>query len=176
MAGGLIDLTDVIYRDARDPASGILSVKDIPNGKYTNLEFIFGLDEVMNVNGGLENTLQNINMEWPIPGDQGYHYMKLEGKYDVYHTGTINSFNLHLGATGGNQNFFHVTLPISSLAIDSDNWKITLIMDVNEWLRNPNTYDFEVFGPAIMMNQTAQEQLKANGETVFSIQSVQRIN
>jgi len=174
--GALLDLTDVIYCDARDPDSGVLSVTDIPNGEYTSLEFIFGLDDAMNVDGGLENTLHNINMEWPIPGDQGYHYMKYEGKYYVYHSDTIRSFNLHLGPTGGNQNFFHVTLPISSLAINGDNWRITLIMDVNEWLQNPNTYDFEVHGPAIMMNQTAQELLKENGETVFSVTSVQRIN
>lgn len=175
-AGALLDLADVIYYDARDADNMVLSIKDIPNGEYTSLEFIFGLDEVMNVDGGLENTLQNINMEWPIPGDQGYHYMKFEGKYDMYHTDTIRSFNLHLGATGGNQNYFHVTLPLSSLVIDGNTWEITLSMDVNEWLQNPNMYDFETYGPAIMMNQNAQEVLKANGTTIFSVTSVRRTN
>jgi hypothetical protein len=173
--GTLYDLADVVYRDARDPETALLTVPDIPNGSYTGLTFIFGLDDVMNVDGGLPNTVENINMEWPIPGDQGYHYMKFEGKYDVYDSGTINSYNLHLGATGGNQNFFAVTLPLS-LVIDGNDWMVELTMDVNEWLQNPNTYDFETFGPAIMMNQTAQETLRENGATIFSVTAVEPSN
>jgi len=174
--GSTFDLADVIYRDARDGDVTAVSIPDIPNGEYTSLEFVFGLDEIMNVDGGLENTLQNINMEWPIPGDQGYHYMKFEGKYKVYHSDTINSFNLHLGATAGNQNYFHVNLPLQNMNINGDQWRLVLNMDVNEWLQNPNTYDFETFGPAIMMNQNAQEVLQENGATVFSVNSVQKIN
>jgi hypothetical protein len=48
-------------------------------------------------------------------------------------------------------------------------------MDVNEWLQNPATYDFETYGPAIMMNQTAQEALRANGATVFTVSSIEQI-
>jgi len=166
-SGATLNLADVLYRDARNADNVVLTMKDIPNGEYTALEFIFGLDEVMNVDGGLENTLQNINMEWPIPGDQGYHYMKFEGKYDTYHTDTIRSFNLHLGAAGGNQNYFKVTLPLSSCVIDGNTWGITVAMDVNEWLQNPNMYDFETYGAAIMMNQDAQEVLRENGASVF---------
>jgi hypothetical protein len=172
--GAVLDLADVIYRDVRDPETQAISFGEIPNGEYTSLEFVFGLDEVMNVDGGLENTIENINMEWPIPGDQGYHYMKFEGKYDVYNGGEIHAFNLHLGATGGNQNFFRVSLQLPPLAMNGNNWQIQLGMDLNEWIQNPRVYDFEEYGQAIMMNQTAQEHLRGNGLTVYSIMSVDK--
>jgi len=172
--GALLNLTDVIYRDARDVETQIFSFGEIPNGEYTSLEFVFGLDEEMNVDGGLENTVENINMEWPIPGDQGYHYMKFEGKYNVYDTAEIRSYNLHLGATKGNQNFFRVSLPLPPLMMNGNNWQIQLGIDLNEWIQNPEVYDFAEYGQAIMMNQTAQEHLRGNGVTVFSVMSVDK--
>lgn len=172
--GALLDLVDVFYRDVRDAETQVIAFGEIPNGEYTSLEFVFGLDSVMNVDGGLENTVENINMEWPIPDDQGYHYMKFEGKYDVLKTGEIRSYNIHLGATKGNQNYFHVSLPLPPLMMNGSNWQIQLGMDLNEWFQNPEVYDFEEYGQAIMMNQDAQEHLKGNGMTVFSVMSVDK--
>jgi hypothetical protein len=170
---GEIIARDVVhYRDIHDPATRDLVLRDIPDGAYTSLTFIFGLDEATNVDGGLSITVENINMEWPIPGDQGYHYMKLEGRYDSLGVGVIKNYNLHTGAAKGNQNYVEVTLPLSLTAMPSDFWTIDLIMDINEWLQNPLTYDFEEWGPMIMMNQDAQEVLKANGVTVFSVSSI----
>ena len=169
--GGTFSAGQIFLRDIHDASTEAYEMMDVPDGDYTALSFIFGLDETINVDGGLENTLENINMEWPVPGDQGYHYMKFEGRYDSLDTGNIRSYNIHLGPTMGNKNYFEVTLPISEVAIRSNSWMIHLNMDLNEWLQNPNTYDFAEY-EMIMMNQTAQELLKANGATVFSIASV----
>lgn len=166
--GASVDLVDVIYNDAREVPVGTVSLGEVPNDVYTHFEFIFGLDEEMNVDGGLDNTMENINMEWPIPGDQGYHYMKFEGKYEVEPGGELKSFNLHTGATGGNQNYVSISLPLSNMVVDGNNWQLDLKIDMQEWLQNPQMYDFEEFGSAIMMNQAAQEVLKANGQSVFS--------
>jgi hypothetical protein len=170
--GSIVEVNKVHYRDAEMEETKSLSLGEIPYGDYNKISFIFGLDEETNVDGGLPNTQTNINMEWPIPGDQGYHYMKFEGKYDSLDMGVIKNFNLHTGATMGNQNYVEVSLPLSSFSVDGNSWKINLEMDLNEWLQNPNVYDFEEFGSLIMMNQTAQSVLKANGATVFSISSV----
>ncbi len=167
-SGTEVGMVDVHYADAREPGSTTVNLGKIPNGTYSTFEFIFGLDEEMNVDGGLDNTLENINMEWPIPGDQGYHYMKYEGKYTIPPEAEVKSFNLHTGATGGNQNYIPVSLPIGPLVVDGNTWTIDLTIDLAEWLENPQTYDMEEFGAAIMMNQAAQEVLKANGATVFS--------
>ena len=74
----------------------------------------------------------------------------------------------------GNQNYFNVELPVTSFSIDDNTWGIYLDMDLNEWLENPNTWDFEEFGPMIMMNQAAQTVLKANGASVFSVGRVEK--
>ncbi len=42
-------------------------------------------------------------------------------------------------------------------------------MIVDNWFRNPNLYDFNEFGSAIMQNQAAQQALKENGNDVFRI-------
>ncbi len=171
--GSSISVVDVHLRDIHDLSTEQYTVEDIPDGDYNSISFIFGLDETTNVDGGLENTIENINMEWPIPGDQGYHYMKFEGRYDSLGTGVIRNFNIHTGATMGNQNYFEVSMPFSEAAVRSNSWTINVSMDLNEWLQNPNTYDFDGM-EMIMMNQAAQELLKANGASVFSIASVRK--
>ncbi len=172
--GSTFEIKDVHYRDAAENDTRSFTSNKVPSGTYDRISFVYGLDETTNVDGGLPNTQTNINMEWPIPGDQGYHYMKLEGKYDSLGTGIIKNFNLHTGPTMGNQNYIQMSFPISAIAVDGNSWGIYLKMDINEWLENPNTYDFEQFGPMIMMNQNAQEILKANGSSVFSIGKVEK--
>ena len=172
--GTTFEIKDVHYRDAAETDTRSFSTDNVPSGTYDKISFVYGLDETINVDGGLPNTQTNINMEWPIPGDQGYHYMKLEGKYDSLGMGVIKNFNLHTGATMGNQNYIEISLPLSSFLVDGNTWGIYLNMDINEWLENPTVWDFDVFGPMIMMNQNAQEVLKANGSTVFSIGKVEK--
>jgi hypothetical protein len=104
----------------------------------------------------------------------GYHYMKLNGKY-VNEEGLLAPLAVHLGI-GQNadhsefyQNFFAVELPIDfSIAENADN-QLDLTMVIDNWFRNPNLYDFNVYGSAIMQNQAAQQTLKENGKDVFSI-------
>ncbi|HHH50513.1 MAG TPA: hypothetical protein ENK52_06010 [Saprospiraceae bacterium] len=172
--GTTFEMEGVHYRNAKEEDTRTLILKDIPAGDYNKITFTYGLDENTNVDGGLENTQTNIGMEWPIPGDHGYHYMKFEGKYDSNGSGTIKNFNLHTGATKGNQNYINMSLDLPTVKIDDNNWDIHLDMDLNQWLENPNTWDFDEFGPMIMMNQTAQEVLKANGATVFKIGNVEK--
>lgn len=172
--GNTFEMADVHYRDAAETDTRSFSSDKVPSGTYDRISFVYGLDEATNVDGGLPNTQTNINMEWPIPGDQGYHYMKLEGKYDSLASGVIKNFNLHTGAAMGNQNFIEISLPLSPFSVDGNAWGIYLEMDINEWLENPNTWDFEEFGPMIMMNQNAQEVLKANGSTVFKTGKVEK--
>ncbi|NNF35516.1 MAG: hypothetical protein HKN68_15510 [Saprospiraceae bacterium] len=169
--GGSFAYDQVHLRDIHDPSTEEIVMADVPDGTFTSLSFTFGLDETINIDGGLDNTIENINMEWPIPGDQGYHYMKFEGRYDSLNMGVIRSYNVHTGATKGNQNYINVTVPFSEIALESNSWMIDLNMDLHEWLHNPNVFDF-VNNERIMMNQSSQELLKANGATVFSIKSV----
>lgn len=171
--GKVFESETVHYCDIEKPSTRVITFTEIPNGEYTRLSFVFGLDDKMNVNGGLPNTTTNINMEWPIPGDRGYHYMKLEGKYNVFGNGTIKAYNIHTGATRGNQNFLEFDLPLKQpIQLNKNQWEINLVMDINEWLQNPLIYNFEDFGADIMENQDAQIIIKKNGADLFSINSI----
>lgn len=165
-------LDAVHYRELGVDNTRMLEMFDVPPGTYTSLSFIYGLDEDTNVPGGLENTVTNINMEWPLV-PPGYHYMKLEGKYKMPGTGEIKAYNTHTGATGGNQNYINITLPLNNLEVSDNSWDITLVMDLEEWYQNPSTYDFEEFGSMIMDNQDAQAVLKANGADIFHVESME---
>ena len=46
---------------------------------------------------------------------------------------------------------------------------IHLNMNIDNWFRNPHTYDITAFGSAIMQNQEAQRILKENGHDVFEV-------
>lgn len=160
------------YREEGIDETASLVLPDVPDGKYTRLTFILGLDEATNKPQGLPPTIQNINMEWPIPGEEGYHYMKFEGKYDSMGSGVVKTFNLHTGATHNKPFYVEVSLSLDDLTVSGNTWLVNLEMDLNEWLQNPNTYDFEQFGPGIMGNEAAQQTLKENGASVFSVSSM----
>ena len=150
---------------------------ELPVGKYESVSFVFGLDEKQNVTGYFVNPPET-NMAWPDPIGGGYHYMQINGKW-LSDRSNLTPFCLHTGIgqtyqdnelTGFVQNFFTVTLPLSSFEVkDSEVSKLTLTMNVNNWFRDPNVYDFNVWGGAIMQNQAAQEVLKENGKNVFSV-------
>jgi hypothetical protein len=146
------------------------SLKGIPAGEYEKIRFVFGLDEEDNLDNAYPDDYDMIGFKWPSQLGVGYHYMRFEVTADSLGSGVIKDFNLHTGATNGNQNFLVFELAFEPMLIDGNDYTLDLVMDLNEWLENPNIYDFETYGFGIMGNQDAQEVLKANGEDVFSIE------
>lgn len=144
-------------------------LKNIPSGTYNKIRFVFGLNETRNKDNAYPDELDMINFKWPTALGGGYHYMRFEVTADSMGSGKIKDFNLHTGATYGNQNYLNITLEMEDMVVDGNNHSMDLIMDLNEWLQNPHVYNFETFGFGIMGNQDAQEVLKANGVTVFSV-------
>ncbi len=172
--GSKVEIDTFHYRDIQDPSTRTLVLENIPEGEYAFLGFTFGLDSIDNVSGSLPLTQENNNMEWPEPMGGGYHYMKFEGRY--LDQGQLKSFNTHLGRLQTMppqqkiyENFFEVELPFSGFIIGkTEQVQMQILMNLNEWYRSPHIYDFETFGPAIMGNQQAQQQLKENGKTAFT--------
>ena len=110
--GSTVLIDDEHYVDATDPATLVYSPEDkIPNGEYSKITFIFGLNETKNVDGFFTNPPES-NMQWPPAMGQGFHYMKLEGKYDSAGVVTKN-YNTHTGPSMNNPYFIEVTLPSS---------------------------------------------------------------
>ena len=166
-------LGKVFYIDTNIPESQTLVAASLPCQRYVSMHFTFGLDREDNVTGFFTDPPES-NMFWPDPLGGGYHYMKLNGKY-LDPNGNLAPMNIHLGIgqnedhTEFYQNYFTVELPLDlDLEEDASN-VIHLNMNIDNWFRNPHTYDITAFGSAIMQNQEAQRILKENGHDVFSI-------
>ena len=166
----------IFYIDTNIPESQTLQMAPIPIGHYKTLRFTFGLDEEDNLSGLFSDPPES-NMFWPEPLGGGYHYMKLNGRF-VNAAGELVPLNTHLGI-GQNadhseyyQNYFSVELPIDFTIVENAENQFDLTMIVDNWFRNPNLYDFNVYGSAIMQNQAAQQALKENGHDVFTCQII----
>ena len=162
----------IFYIDTNIPESQTLQLAAIPTGTYTRLRFTFGLDEEDNLSG-LYSDPPESNMFWPEPLGGGYHYMKLNGRF-VNANDELVPLNTHLGIgqnadhTEFYQNYFTVEGSIDLVVAENKENHFVLCMVVDNWFRNPNLYDFNVYGSAIMQNQVAQQALKENGQDVFT--------
>ncbi|MBK22079.1 MAG: hypothetical protein CMP63_07215 [Flavobacteriales bacterium] len=159
-----------VYINAKDSSTLSYSNIEIPSGTYESIGITFGIDSEMNVSDTL-TTVEEVSMAWP-DGNMGggYHYLKLEGTYDSLGVDSINkNYNIHTGGIMGHPHDFNVTFQNSAFTVNEKGLSFKIIMDVNEWFTNPDNYDFADYGHMIMMDMTAQMQLRANGSSVFSI-------
>ncbi|MFC1731119.1 MbnP family protein [candidate division KSB1 bacterium] len=157
------------YVDALDNSTiSYTPIEMVPEGAYSQISFVFGLEADKNKTGRFVNPPKN-RMEWPEGMGGGYHFMKLEGKYDSGKL--IKSFQAHSGPLDGRPYYFYVTLKGSSFTIDGKDKEIEIIMDINKWWINPHTLDLNNI-TSIMGNHSVQQQLKENGADVFSVGSI----
>jgi len=169
-AGFLIHNNEEHYVDATDESTLTFNMASkIPANDYVFISFIFGLSDQKNITGRYLDPPES-NMEWPIPMGGGYHYMKLEGKF--YEADTVKNYQCHTGPTMGNSNFVVVKLPESSFTASGSEMTFNIQMDINKWFDSPFTLDLnDITG--IMGNQTIQLKLQANGEEVFTLESIE---
>jgi len=162
----------IFYIDTDITESQTLQIASIPVGRYKALRFVFGLDEEDNRTGLFTDPPES-EMFWPDFLGGGYHYMKLNGKF-LNAEGHLAPLAIHLGigqnedCTEFYQNYFIVELPIDFTIKENTVNQFDLTMVIDNWFRNPNLYDFNTFGSAIMQNQAAQQALKENGKDVFT--------
>ena len=171
--GQWIPVGDAFYIDTNSPESLSFRITSIPIGYYDELRFTFGFNDADNVTGRFSNPPER-DMFWPEPLGGGYHYMKLNGRY-LDSDGNLAPMNIHLGR-GQNAGFtefldnsFSVEIPIDLVIQVDGNACLNLVMNIDNWFRNPHTYDINAFGSAIMQNQEAQRILKENGHDVFEV-------
>lgn len=154
---------------------------EIPAGNYDLISFIFGIPDEKNISNSFVNPPESF-MFWPEFLGGGYHYLKLNGKWlKAGQTNQTTPFNCHLGRgqvyfsypdsiMGFIANEFRVSLPGSSFQMSEGNRKqIHLTMNIDEWFKSPNIYDFDYWGSYTMQNQDAMQTLKENGYDVFTV-------
>ena len=154
----------------------------IATGAYDSISFTFGISKEKNKTGLFVNPPEN-NMSWPEMLGGGYHYMKMNLKFQDT-TNYLAPFNFHLGIgqiynskdsiIGFVQNYFNVTLPNSTFVIENGKTKeIQIIMNVESWFKTPHVFDFnqwEMPGMmGIMQNETGMKAACNNGFDVFTI-------
>ncbi|MBS1765495.1 MAG: hypothetical protein JSS90_11065 [Bacteroidetes bacterium] len=155
--------TDLIqYVNARTSSTNQMVFNDIPNGNYTGITFNIGIDSAHNYTYSLPTTTENNNMLWPEPMGGGYHFMKLEGYFED--AGSTPGFATHIGT---NHCLVNINHPENFSVKGNDN-NLTLTMNINEWYKNPETYDFNTDGGYSMGNMMAMMKIVRNGSDVFN--------
>lgn len=153
--------------------------QEIAAGTYDSVSFIFGISEAKNISGIFVNPPER-DMFWPEMMGGGYHYMKMNGKWEKP-SGETEAFNMHLGIgmtedLQGNVQFVHncftVTLPLDDCYISGDMVApgFIIIMDINSWFETPYIWDWNIIGGHIMQNQEAMQRAAKNGADAFSVQ------
>lgn len=180
---------DIHYVDTDLPETHTWHVYDnIQSGQVDRVSFTFGISEEKNQSLMFLNPPER-DMFWPEYLGGGYHYMKLNGKW-LADDRDIKPFNFHLGIgqiyaggvinvdsiTGFIQNYFEVNLPNSSFAItEGDTLDVEIRMNVENWFKNPNTYNHDDWGGDIMQKQAAMQLGCENGrEDVFGFYQLQK--
>ncbi len=164
-SAGVWSDTGFYFLDSQDIGKNSISIQGIPFGYYERVSFLIGIKPEYNVHDSLPMQADFQDMFWPDVMGGGYHFMKLEGRYSV--GGTEMGYAIHIGGTG-------FSIPIKLNQKFQVNYKypikyFQLTMNINEWFRNPITYDFETDGASIMGDSVAMMKIVKNGVDVFKI-------
>lgn len=161
--GSSFKSTDVFYINAKRTSTNKLTLNNIPPGTYTSVSLLIGLDSNQNKTNALPNTVDNVNMAWPVAMGGGYHFMKMEGYFLDKDGISQNGYAMHLGK---NPHLVKVDI-LKSLSIASGEQFKTLSMEINQWYKEPAVYDFETDGNYSMGSSVAMLKLANNGKDVF---------
>lgn len=178
---------DIHYIDTDIESTWQWEIPDeIEIGVYDSINFVFGICEEKNKSYMFVNPPER-DMFWPDFLGGGYHYMKLNGKWLPEEGAQTIPFDFHMGIgqiysgdtanvhdiIGFKQNYFTVSLHNSGFQISEKETKnFEIVMNVEEWFKNPEVYDHNIWHGYIMQNQDAMSIARRNGHNVFTIKIV----
>ena len=156
-----------------DPNTSLFSPEgSLPEGLYT-LKFVYGFNEMDNIDGAYPE-LNSASWNWPQMLGGGYHFLQMDGMYNVdsaiaapynYHHGTAK-----LSDTEFEQNF--VNFEFNNSIFISSNTQIEIQFNLAELFKNPNLWDLNQYNSSLMPNYDAQKMMQQNAATAFSIGQV----
>lgn len=136
--------------DLDDSESLEIDIENIPNGEYSKVTFMLGVDSTSNVSGAQEGALDPANgMFWSW--NTGYIFFKLEGT-------TSNSTDLryHIGGFRWNANNIKTierSVPAGSMInINGTSSTVHYMVDLAEFFKNPVDFDVEATPDVAMPN------------------------
>jgi hypothetical protein len=170
--GQQFPLVDYQLVDLGNPNTNIVQPPiEIPAGAY-RVAFVYGFNEEDNVSGQYSD-LNTVLWNWPEDLGGGYHFMQLDGNYDV--NNDPKPFNYHNGTarqSPGNFVANHVTFDSPQLTAVGTDVRVEITMDISEWFKDPNQWDLELLNTDLMGNFDAQRLMNANAGSVFSVRFV----
>ena len=120
-----------------------ITLNDVPEGNYTSIEFIIGVDSLHNCSGLQEGALDPTNgMFWAW--NTGYVFLKLDGSAPLSKS-VNNVFEYHIGGYKHSTNSIRkITLNFKGdkIASASNPLSISIKADALEVLKTPTTIDF----------------------------------
>jgi hypothetical protein len=170
---------DLHYVDTDILSTHVWQVFDeLEPGEVKDISFTFGINEEKNQSLMYSDPPESL-MFWPEYLGGGYHYLKLNGKWQAEDK-VIKPFNFHLGIgqnydndgniTGFIHNHFKVTGLEGPFEIkEGETTTIRIRMNIENWFRNPHTYNHDEWGGDIMQKQEAMKLGCENGADVFTI-------
>ncbi len=128
--------SDCFLVNEEDSASKQIILNDVPEGNYTSISFILGVDSIHNCSGAQTGALDPVNgMFWTW--NTGYIFFKMEGKSPVS-TSPGRLLEFHIGGYKQPANCIRqVKLELKQPA---DN--ITIKADLSELFKTPTAIDF----------------------------------
>lgn len=151
----------------------------IPKGDYEGLSFTIGFTPTDNISN-FYTDLNAATWNWPAMLGGGYHYMQLEGQFInsssatvnyAYHFGTAREITT-TGDTIFHPNFGTADLSTSAFVVTADEVDVHIHVNIDEWFKNPNTWDLNQYSTMLMPNFQAQTMMQQNSATVFEFDHV----
>ncbi|MCF1420636.1 MbnP family protein [Mangrovimonas futianensis] len=159
--------------DLSDPSTSLFSPEgSLPEGLYT-LKFVYGFNEMDNIDGAYPE-LNSVSWNWPQMLGGGYHFLQMDGMFNV-DTTIASPYNYHHGTAKLNDTEFEqnfVNFEFTNSIFISHNTEIEIQFNLAELFKNPNLWDLNQYSSSLMPNYDAQKMMQQNAATAFSIGQV----
>lgn len=153
-----------------DTNSCKLTLKNVPLGDYTGMEFIIGVDSLRNCDGAQTGALDPLNdMFWGW--SQGYIFAKMEGMQN----GAAGPFFQHVGGFSGPYNAIVKSTPSfgsNMIQVTAERIpKLYMKADLLEWFKTPSVINLAAYSNVTMGKKSAE--MASNYSDMFSVAAIQ---
>lgn len=136
--GTVINMGNHKLIDASDPTNATFTLDSLPNGEYTSVRFLLGVDSAHNHSGAQEGDLDPVKgMIWTW--NTGYIFFKHEGNY-IDANGDTKTIVFHLGT---DEALTPIAIPLS-LNVRGNSKTITIAFNLASAYTSPADINFNV--------------------------------
>jgi hypothetical protein len=150
------------------------TLNNVPEGSYTSVEFIIGVDSAHNVSGSKTGALdetQGMFWDW----NTGYVFFKLEGICKTIANPQQKDYSIHVGGFSGANNCLQkCTFDLSANMLSpkkNRQSRVTFHLHADEIFINPSVIGFDAYG-AVSGGKQAKT-VSANYRDMFEVYSVE---